>query len=353
MARCVRFLRWIVFASAIACTFPALAHGNAAPSVALAGTQWRLVEFQSMDDAKGTTRPAQGSLYTMWLHGDGTVAMQLNCNRATGKWSAGPSGDPASGRFEFGPLATTKALCPPPSMDESIVAHSRFVRSYLLKDGRLYLSLMADGGIYVWARDGTVSSDVVPAAPESGGPRNWAVAGALNLREEPSISARILAKYPAGTILDNLGCQKVEGRFWCDVQQLGGGPRGYVAAEYLRPAISPDGSAAMGPDDSALRAGQGRFDATGPLPCAFSAGQPMGQCEFGVARAGGGYATVVVRKPDGRTRAIYFRMGRPIGADTSQADGYGEFRARREGDLHFIRVGAERYEIPEAVIFGG
>jgi len=24
------------------------------------------------------------------------------------------------------------------------------VRSYLLKDGRLYLSLMADGGVYEW-----------------------------------------------------------------------------------------------------------------------------------------------------------------------------------------------------------
>jgi hypothetical protein len=109
----------------------------------------------------------------------------------------------------------------------------------------------------------------------------------------------------------------------------------------------------MGPDDSALRAGQGKFDASGPLPCAFGAGLPMGQCEFGVARAGGGYATVVVKKPDGRTRAIYFRMGKPIGADTSQADGYPEFRATRERDLHLIRVGNERYEIPDAVILGG
>jgi len=352
MGRWVRFSRWIALAATFACSSLVVTEASAAPSAVLAGTQWRLVEFQSMDDAKGTRRPAQGSLYTMWLHGDGTVAMQLNCNRATGKWSAAPSGDPASGRFEFGSLAATKALCPPPSMDESVVAHSRFVRSYLLKDSRLYLSLMADGGIYVWARDGGASS-AVPAAPENGGPRNWEVAGALNLREQPSTSARILVKYRAGTILDNLGCQRAEGRYWCDVQQLGGGPRGYVAAEYLRPAISPDGSAAMGPDDSALRAGQGRFDATGPLPCAFAAGQPMGQCEFGVARAGGGYATVVVKKPDGRTRAIYFRMGKPIGADTSQADGYGEFQARKEGDLHFIRVGAERYEIAEAVILGG
>jgi heat shock protein HslJ len=327
------------------------AEGDAAP---LAGTQWRLVEFQSMDDRQGITRPSDGTLYTMWLHGDGTVTMQLNCNRATGKWSSRPGSDAAGGRFEFGPLAATRALCPPPSMDESIVAQSAYVRSYLLKDGRLYLGLMADGGTYVWARDGaTPSAAVVPASPENGGPRNWEVTRALSLREQPGASARILATYRAGTILDNLGCRQAQGRAWCDVQQLGGGPRGYVAAEYLRPAISPDGSAAMGPDDSALRAGQRNFDATGPLSCAFAAGQPMGQCEFGVARAGGGDATVVVKKPDGRTRAIFFRMGRPLGADVAESEGRRDFRATKEGDLHRIRVGNERYEIRDAVIFGG
>lgn len=79
----------------------------------------------------------------------------------------------------------------------------------------------------------------------------------------------------------------------------------------------------------------------------------MGQCEFGVARAGGGYATVVVRHPDGFARAIFFRMGRPLGADTSQADGYPAFRAEKESDLNIIRVGDERYEIPDAVVLGG
>jgi len=126
-----------------------------------------------------------------------------------------------------------------------------------------------------------------------------------------------------------------------------------VAAEFLKPAISPDGSAKTGPDDSALRAGQGKFDATGNIPCAQYVGQPMSQCEFGVARAGGGYATVVIKKPDGRTRAVFFRMGRPIGADTSEADYTGPFSVTVENDLYLIRVGKERYEIPYAVVFGG
>lgn len=95
------------------------------------------------------------------------------------------------------------------------------------------------------------------------------------------------------------------------------------------------------------------FDATGTVPCAQYSGQPMAQCDFGVARAGGGTATVVVTKPDGSKRAIFFVDGRAASADTSQADGYGEFNSSLEADLHMIQVGEERYEIPDAVVSGG
>ena len=122
----------------------------ASPPGALAGTEWRLVEFQSMDDAEGTERPSDPALYTMSLQGDGSVAMRLNCNRATGTWQAQAGPDGASGQFTFGPLAATRALCPPPSMDERVTSQASYVRSYLLKDGKLHLSLMADGGILVW-----------------------------------------------------------------------------------------------------------------------------------------------------------------------------------------------------------
>ncbi|WP_436637830.1 SH3 domain-containing protein [Microbaculum sp. FT89] len=196
----------------------------------------------------------------------------------------------------------------------------------------------------------------VPAAPEDGGPRNWEVTGvaqALNLREEPSTTARIIARYALGTILSNLGCRSVQGRAWCDVQEFGGGPRGFVAADYLKPATGPDGAVATGEDESSLRAGQGDFDATGRIPCARYPGQPMGQCDFGVARSGGGDATVVVTRPDGTRRALFFARGRFVSADTSQADGYPAVGSEKQSDLNRISVGDERYEIPDAVIFGG
>ena len=103
-----------------------------------------------MDDSVGTVRPEDPSRYTMRLNGDGTVSMRLDCNRATGTWSAEAGPDGTSGRFDVRSPRSTRALCPPPSLDERVAAQAPFVRSYLLKDGRLYLSLMADGGIFVW-----------------------------------------------------------------------------------------------------------------------------------------------------------------------------------------------------------
>ena len=274
----------------------------------LRGTHWRLVEFQSMDDAVGVQRPKDPSLYIMELKSDGNVAMHLNCNRAMGSWSAKASRDAASGNFEFGPLASTRALCPPPSMDQEIITQAQYIRGYLLKEGKLYLSLMADGGIYVWEPMGDDSAiKNIYVSPEEGGPRNWEVTelvnDTLNLREEPSVKAKIIDRYALGTILDNLGCQSSEGQVWCDVQKFGGGARGYVSSKFLKPAVSPDGSAKTGEDDSAFRAGQGQFDATGTVPCTFSKGDTMKECTFGVARAGGGYATVVITKPEGMKRA--------------------------------------------------
>lgn len=93
--------------------------------------------------------------------------------------------------------------------------------------------------------------------------------------------------------------------------------------------------------------------ATGSIPCAQTKGQPMGQCPFSVERAGQGTATLTVSLPDGRKRSIFFEKGKAIAADLSQADGDMTFKASKEADLFRIRAGHERYEVPEAAIFGG
>ena len=112
-------------------------------------------------------------------------------------------------------------------------------------------------------------------------------------------------------------------------------------------------SPTLADDSAASRAGRGEFDAVGTIPCAQFRGQPTTACSFGVARETGGTATVVVTRPDGSSRALFFEKGALLSADTSQADGYPEISSRREADLTFVRVGDERYEVPDAVTFGG
>lgn len=93
--------------------------------------------------------------------------------------------------------------------------------------------------------------------------------------------------------------------------------------------------------------------ASGNIPCAHDKGQPMGQCSFTVERTGYGSATVQVTHPNGRTRVIFFENGKAIAANLSQADGDMSFKVTKESDLFMIRAGKERYEIPEALVFGG
>jgi len=107
----------------------------------LGGTSWRLVKFQGGDGAVLT--PDDRSKYTLAFDPDGVMSARIDCNRARGGWkSAGPN------QLEFGPMAATRAQCPPGSLHDQIMKQLPNVRSYVMKDGHLFLSLMADGGTY-------------------------------------------------------------------------------------------------------------------------------------------------------------------------------------------------------------
>ena len=116
----------------------------------LASSTWELVAIQSMDEALGKTYIDYPERFTVNFAADGRANFQIDCNRGSATWKASPSAESASGTLEFGPLATTKMMCPPGSHDKQVMRDLPYVRSYLIKDGKLYLSLMADGGIYEW-----------------------------------------------------------------------------------------------------------------------------------------------------------------------------------------------------------
>jgi para-nitrobenzyl esterase len=111
----------------------------------LAGTSWQLARFQGGDGAVRV--PDEKSKYTLAFGADGKFNVRFDCNRGFGGWkSAGPS------QLEFGAMGLTRAACPPESLHDQLVKHWPYVRSYVIKGGQLYLSLMADGGTYQFER---------------------------------------------------------------------------------------------------------------------------------------------------------------------------------------------------------
>lgn len=107
----------------------------------LGGTSWQLVKFQGSDE--NTLTPDDKAKYAIQFNADGGLTARIDCNRGRGTWkSSGAS------QLQFGPLALTRAQCPPGSLHDQIVKHWDFIRSYVIKDDHLFVSLMADGGIY-------------------------------------------------------------------------------------------------------------------------------------------------------------------------------------------------------------
>ena len=121
--------------------FAARQQSSQAPPANLAGTSWQLVNFRGSDDT--TLTPDDRAKYTIDFATDGQLTARIDCNRGRGTWkSSGPN------QIQFGPLGLTRAKCPPGSLHDQIVKQWGNVRSFAMKDGHLFLSLMADGGIY-------------------------------------------------------------------------------------------------------------------------------------------------------------------------------------------------------------
>jgi hypothetical protein len=79
----------------------------------------------------------------------------------------------------------------------------------------------------------------------TGGPDFWEVTGvaaddALSLRGAPSPQGRLVARFPNGTVLRNLGCKNTRGQRWCRVEQPNApAMRGWVNGRYLRESGGP------------------------------------------------------------------------------------------------------------------
>jgi heat shock protein HslJ len=114
----------------------------------LTGTEWRLIEFISPEDSIGTIRARPDEVYTLRLDPDGSLAAGLTCNRGAGRWSS-PDVHKTMGTVTLEVKAVTMAACPPTQFPRLPDDLGR-IRSFVIRDGRLHLNLMIDGGDYVW-----------------------------------------------------------------------------------------------------------------------------------------------------------------------------------------------------------
>jgi para-nitrobenzyl esterase len=119
------------------------------------------VRFEGGDDKILT--PDDKAKYTLTFETDGTVRVRVDCNRGHGTWkSSGPN------QLEFGPMALTRAMCPSAPLNDCLARDWQYVRSHILKDGHLFLSLMADAGVYEFepvSSDDQASGSVIAGLP--------------------------------------------------------------------------------------------------------------------------------------------------------------------------------------------
>lgn len=127
---------------------PRQCRDQSAPTRTLAGSAWRLIHFQSSDDAIGTRTPPNAERYTLQFAADGGLALRLDCNRGSGKWTATPS--TTGGSLTLSGGAMTRAFCGPGALDTQIARDLPRIRSYTYAGMNLSLALEADGGTYLW-----------------------------------------------------------------------------------------------------------------------------------------------------------------------------------------------------------
>ena len=139
---------------------------------------------------------------------DGRLSALIDCNRGSGMWtSSGPN------RLQFGPMAVTRAMCPPGSLHDRVLKDWSYVRSYVIRDGHLFLSLMADGGIHEFERI-TVSS-----AESSLFGKRW------KLTEVNGVAVKTTKPYiefdnKTGRFAGDGGCNRIAGRYELSEMQI-------------------------------------------------------------------------------------------------------------------------------------
>ena len=114
----------------------------AAGDALLTGTVWRWTETMA---GSGGIKPDDPERYTLEFQPGGMVAVRADCNRGSGSYLLNGSA------LTFGPLAMTRAMCPPDSKDSEFLRDLAAVQGQQFRGDSLVLTLKAGAGSMVFA----------------------------------------------------------------------------------------------------------------------------------------------------------------------------------------------------------
>jgi heat shock protein HslJ len=136
--------------------------GDLTLQATLEGVVWQWEQFEGGDGALAI--PDAPSRYTVTFLPDAKLAVQADCNRARGTWSA------LNSQMELAVGGMTRAMCREGSLSNDFVEDLRYVRSHVFRDGKLHLSLLADAGImtFVATYNAETAGTPVPEATPQG-----------------------------------------------------------------------------------------------------------------------------------------------------------------------------------------
>jgi heat shock protein HslJ len=128
---------FITFAILVSLTSPVRAGGQP-ESEDITGVVWKWQQTRYNNDQLSV--PVESSHYTIEFKPDGTMNIRADCNRGGGNYST----EGKSLTIEL--THSTRAMCPPDSLDYRFNRDLRAVNIYFFKDGFLYLDLQYDSG---------------------------------------------------------------------------------------------------------------------------------------------------------------------------------------------------------------
>jgi heat shock protein HslJ len=105
--------------------------GGVLEEMEITGVVWKWQQTRYNNDQR--TIPADPSSYTVEFAPDGKVHVRADCNRVGGSFSL------KGKRLAIDLTRSTRAMCPPDSLDEAFKKDLGAAAIYFLKDGSLYI----------------------------------------------------------------------------------------------------------------------------------------------------------------------------------------------------------------------